>query len=170
MSGYMDGVQPGVEADTDFGVDPGGGGGGGGGGRVALADLRETPLSVDECLAAVASAAVGGTALFVGTVRDHDHGAVVAELEYTAHPSARAEVERVAAAVAATAGVLAVAAVHRVGVLAVGDVAVVVAAGAAHRGEAFAACRQLIDEIKETVPIWKRQVFEDGSSEWVGGC
>jgi len=164
----MDAEQPGVDVDADFGVDPGGGRGGGG--RVALVDLRETPLSVDECLAAVTSAAVGGTALFVGTVREADHGAAVAELEYTAHPRARAEVERVAAGVAATAGVLAVAAVHRVGVLAVGDMAVVVAAGAAHRAEAFAACRRLIDEIKETVPIWKRQVFEDGSTEWVGGC
>jgi molybdopterin synthase catalytic subunit len=168
----MDAVQPGVVVDADLGVGPGVGGGArpGVGGRVALADVREAALSVDECLAAVASPGVGGIALFVGTVRNNDHGIPVAELEYTAHPRARAEVERVAAQVATTTGVLVVAAVHRVGVLAVGDVAVVVAAGAAHRAEAFAACRQLIDKIKESVPIWKRQVFKDGSIEWVGGC
>jgi molybdopterin synthase catalytic subunit len=134
-----------------------------------IAELRDTPLSVDECLSAVTLADVGGTALFVGSVRDHDHGRHVRELEYVAHPGAGAAIERVAVQVAAAVGVRAVAVVHRVGVLAVGDVAVIVAAGAAHRVEAFAACRQLIDRVKETVPIWKRQVFDDNSAEWVGG-
>jgi molybdopterin synthase catalytic subunit len=137
-------------------------------GAVAVAEIRRAPLSAEECLAAVASAGVGGTALFVGTVRDHDGGRQVRELEYVAHPGAGAELRRVAARVATAAGVRAVAVVHRVGLLAVGDAAVVVAAGAAHRDAAFAACRQLIDEVKAAVPIWKRQVFEDGSADWVG--
>jgi molybdopterin synthase catalytic subunit len=137
-------------------------------GEVAVAEIREAPLSAGECLGAVASAGVGGTALFVGTVRDHDGGRRVRELEYVAHPSASAALRRVAARVAATAGVHAVAVVHRVGPLAVGDAAVVAAAGAAHRDAAFAACRQLIDEVKAAVPIWKRQVFDDGSTDWVG--
>jgi molybdopterin synthase catalytic subunit len=136
---------------------------------VALAAVREQPLSVDECLDAVRLAGVGGTAVFVGTVRDHDHGRAVVKLEYTAHPRAQVEIVRVAGEAAALAGVLAVAAVHRVGSLSVGELAIVVAAGAAHRFEAFAACRRLVDDVKDQVPIWKRQVFEDGSTEWVGG-
>jgi molybdopterin synthase catalytic subunit len=139
-------------------------------GVVVLAAVRDEPLSVDECVAAVALPGVGGTALFVGTVRDNDHGRGVVELEYSAHPSARAEIERVAGEIAGLDGVRAVAAVHRVGPLAVGDLAVVVAVGAAHRAEAFAACRRLIDDVKDQVPIWKRQVFDDGSTEWVGAC
>ncbi len=130
--------------------------------------LRSAPLSIDECLSAVNGPGVGGTTFFVGTVRDNDEGRGVTELEYAAHPSAAAELERVCAAVAAETGVLAVAAVHRVGLLRVGDAAVIVAAGAAHRGEAFTACRRLIDDLKAQVPIWKRQVFTDGPAKWVG--
>uniref|UniRef100_UPI001F4968D2 molybdenum cofactor biosynthesis protein MoaE n=1 Tax=Candidatus Protofrankia californiensis TaxID=1839754 RepID=UPI001F4968D2 len=141
-----------------------------GAGRVVLAAVRKEELSVDECLRAVHRPDVGGVALFVGTVRDHDGGRGVTELEYTAHPSAGAEMGRVAAGVADAHPVLAVAVTHRTGPLDVGDIAVVVAVGAAHRDEAFAACRQLIDEVKAQVPIWKRQVFLDGSSEWVGAC
>jgi len=185
---------------------------------LAVAGLRDSPLSVDECLAAVALPEAGGTALFVGTVRDHDGGQSVVELEYVAHPSAERELAAVAREVAdgtgagpagagpagvgtedeRTAGgrtdthvhtrgagtgpiagpaggsggpaVLAVAVLHRTGVLAIGDIAVVAAASAAHRAEAFAACRLLIDEVKSRVPIWKRQVFADGAVEWVGAC
>jgi molybdopterin synthase catalytic subunit len=140
------------------------------GGTAVLARLCAGPLSVDECLAAVTLPEVGGTAVFVGTVRDHDHGRQVVELEYVAHPSAGREIARVAAAVAAAGGARAVAVVHRTGSLAVGDVAVVVAAGAAHRSEAFETCRALIDQVKEQVPIWKRQLFSDGTAEWVGAC
>jgi molybdopterin synthase catalytic subunit len=92
----------------------------------------------------------------------------VTALEYVAHPDAEAGLRRVAEAVADQLPVRAVAALHRTGVLAVGDVAVVVAAAAPHRGEAFEAARRLIDDLKETVPIWKRQVFADGEEEWVG--
>lgn len=133
-----------------------------------LLDLRDDPLSVDEVLAAVADPAAGGTALFVGTVRDEDGGRPVVGLAYSAHPSAADRLHEVAQVVAAQPGVVAVAAVHRLGDLAVGDLAVVVAVAAGHRAEAFAASRQLIDDLKHQVPIWKHQRFADGTEEWVG--
>jgi molybdopterin synthase catalytic subunit len=137
---------------------------------VRLAELRESPLSVDEVLSAVGDPSAGGISLFVGVVRDHDHGQDVARLGYTAHPTAEAELRRVAEKVAASFDAIAVAAVHRVGDLTVGDLAVVVAVSCAHRGEAFSACRALIDELKETVPIWKHQQFAGGGSEWVNSA
>jgi molybdopterin synthase catalytic subunit len=137
---------------------------------VRLAELRDTPLSVDEVLSAVSDPAAGGIALFVGTVRDNDHDRGVVRLGYTAHPSAAAEMRRVAEKVAATFGLMAVAAVHRVGDLAVGDLAVVTAVACPHRAEAFDACRALIDELKQTVPIWKHQEFAGGGSEWVNSA
>jgi molybdopterin synthase catalytic subunit len=137
---------------------------------IRLAELRDGPLSVDEVHAAVSDPGAGGIALFVGAVRDHDHDRDVTRLSYSAHPTAGAELRRVAEKVAADFGVRAVAAVHRVGDLQVGDLAVVVAAACAHRAEAFEACRALIDEIKRSVPIWKNQWFADGTSEWVNGA
>ena len=137
---------------------------------VRLAELRDTPLSVDEVLDAVADPTAGGIALFVGVVRDHDGGRGVTRLSYSAHPSAAAELRIVAEKVAADLDVRALAAVHRVGELAVGDLAVVVAVACPHRGEAFQACRTLIDNLKHGVPIWKHQLFSDGSSEWVGSA
>lgn len=136
--------------------------------RVRLLDLRDTALSVDEVLAAVADPAAGGTTVFVGTVRDHDSSRGVSELGYEAHPDAVSRMREVAERVAADPLVIALAAVHRTGDLAVGDAAVVVAVAAAHRDAAFAACRRLIDEFKAEVPIWKHQRFSDGTSEWVG--
>ncbi len=135
---------------------------------VRLVDLRETPLDVAEVLAAVADPRAGGVDVFVGNVRDHDHEQGVTGLEYSAHPTALARLQDVVDGVAAKHDVLAVAAVHRVGPLAIGDAAVVVATAAAHRGEAFDASRALIDELKATVPIWKHQLFSDGTDEWVG--
>jgi molybdopterin synthase catalytic subunit len=137
---------------------------------IRLAELRDTLLSVDEVLAAVSDPAAGGISLFAGAVRDHDHGRDVVRLGYTAHPSAAAELRRVAEKVAATFSVTAVAAVHRVGDLAVGDLAVVVAVSCPHRGDAFDACRALIDELKRSVPVWKHQQFAGGESEWVNGA
>lgn len=133
-----------------------------------LAEVSDTPLSVDACLAAVADPAAGGTTVFVGHVRDADGGRSVDELDYSSHPSAGARIRELAEAVARDMEVTAVAAVHRVGRLAVGDLAVVVAASAPHRAEAFAACRRLIEDIKAELPIWKRQAFSDGDVEWVG--
>ncbi len=135
---------------------------------VRLVDIRETPLQVDEVVAALSDAAAGGLTLFVGTVRDHDENKSVTGLEYSAHPTALAQMREVAEGVAKEYDVLAVAAVHRVGRLAIGDAAVVVATASSHRGEAFEASRALIDELKATVPIWKHQLFADGSDEWVG--
>jgi molybdopterin synthase catalytic subunit len=134
---------------------------------VRLVDVRERPLDVAEVTAAVADAAAGGTAIFVGAVRDHDGGRVVERLEYTGHPTAQARLAEVAAEVAAEFDVVAVAAVHRLGVLEVGDLAVVSAVSAAHRDTAFEASRALIDRLKQRVPIWKHQVYADGTESWV---
>lgn len=133
-----------------------------------LLALRDSPLDVAEVLAAVEDPAAGGVVSFSGQVRDRDGGRAVRELEYVAHPDALEALRRVAEAVAADLPVHGLAAVHRTGLLAIGDVAVVVAASAAHRGEAFEAARRLIDDLKATVPVWKRQVFGDGEQEWVG--
>ncbi len=108
--------------------------------------------------------AAGGIALFAGAVRDSDHDQGVTGLSYSAHPSAEDELRRVAEAIAEKFHALGVAAVHRVGDLDVGDLAVVVAVACPHRADRFAACRALIDELKATVPIWKHQRFTDGSS------
>jgi molybdopterin synthase catalytic subunit len=133
-----------------------------------LLAIRDTPLSVDEVLVAVREPSAGGTALFVGTVRDADDGRAVASLDYVAHPTAAEVLRAVAEKVVADHPVQALAAVHRTGVLHVGDLAVIAGVACPHRAEAFAACRQLIDEIKAQLPVWKHQVFADGSDEWVG--
>ncbi len=137
---------------------------------IRLLGIRDTPLSVDEVLGAVGDHAAGGTTIFVGTVRSQDHGKPVTLLSYSAHPNAEAELRRVAEKVAADFPLTALAAVHRVGDLELGDTAVIVAVAAAHRGEAFEASRRLIDDLKREVPIWKHQVFTDGTAEWVGSC
>jgi molybdopterin synthase catalytic subunit len=136
--------------------------------EVVLAEIRETPLGVDEVLAAVKHPRCGGVSIFVGVVRDHDHGEDVAGLDYSSHPSAADELARVCREVASRHTVARVGAVHRSGRLDVGDVAVVAAVSAPHRSEAIEACRDLIDTLKATVPIWKHQEFTDGSDEWVG--
>jgi molybdopterin synthase catalytic subunit len=135
---------------------------------VRLVALRETPLDVAEVVAALDDEASGGLTLFVGRVRDHDGGKGVDGLDYAAHPTALARLEEVCEQVAREHDVHGVAAVHRIGTLAIGDVAVVVATTSSHRGEAFAASRALIDTLKAEVPIWKHQRFGDGTQEWVG--
>ncbi|GAB1821414.1 molybdenum cofactor biosynthesis protein MoaE [Herbidospora sp. RD11066] len=137
---------------------------------IRLLAIRDTPLSVDEVFTAVGDHAAGGTTLFVGTVRDLDGGRDVSGLSYSAHPSALDELRRVAEKVAADFPVTALAAVHRVGDLELGDIAVIVAVACPHRAEAFEASRRLIDDLKHEVPIWKNQRFADGSAEWVGAC
>lgn len=136
--------------------------------ELRLLAIRDSTISVQEVLAAVEDAQAGGVVSFTGLVRQVDGGREVTALEYSAHPDALAALTAVAEAIALDLPVVALAAVHRTGLLAVGDVAVVVAASAAHRGEAFEAARRLIDDLKATVPIWKRQVFVDGEDEWVG--
>ncbi len=137
---------------------------------VRLIAVRECELSTDEVRAAVADPGAGGIALFAGAVRDCDHDRQVTGLSYSAHPSAERELRRVAEVIAEKFKVVGIAAVHRVGDLAIGDLAVVVAVSARHRAEAFDACRALIDELKAAVPIWKHQRFADGESEWVGSA
>jgi molybdopterin synthase catalytic subunit len=136
--------------------------------RLRLVGLRETPLDVAEVVASLDDDSSGGLTLFVGRVRNHDHGLDVTGLEYSAHPTAMQRLVEVAEKVATSHDLLALAAVHRVGPLAIGDAAVVVATAAVHRAEAFDASRALIDELKATVPIWKHQLFTDGTDEWVG--
>lgn len=135
---------------------------------VSLAQIREEPLSVDEVLGAVRDPACGGITIFVGVVRDHDRGQGVTSLDYSVHPTALARLTEVTNVVAERSGAVRLAALHRSGHLDVGDVAVVVAAAAAHRDAAFAACRDLIDTLKAEVPIWKHQHLGDGATEWVG--
>ena len=135
---------------------------------VRLVAIRETPLDVTEVVDALGDDGAGGLTLFVGQVRDHDSGKGVSALDYSAHPSARDRMREVCERIATEYDVHGVAAVHRTGTLAIGDIAVVVATTAAHRGEAFAASKALIDTLKAEVPIWKHQRFGDGSEEWVG--
>jgi molybdopterin synthase catalytic subunit len=135
---------------------------------VRLIAVRESELSVDEVRAAVADPAAGGIALFAGAVRDSDHDRGVSGLSYSAHPSAADELRLVAEAIAEKYPAIGIAAVHRVGDLGVGDLAVVLAVSCPHRAEAFDACRDLIDILKASVPIWKHQRFDDGTAEWVG--
>jgi len=115
----------------------------------------------------VARAAAGAVVSFAGVVRDHDDGRGVLELEYEGHPSADQVLIEVAAEIAADPAVYAVAVSHRIGKLEIGDVALAAAVSTAHRADAFAACARLVDEVKSRLPIWKRQVFADGSEEWV---
>jgi molybdenum cofactor synthesis domain-containing protein len=137
-------------------------------GPVLRAEVSEAPLSVPEHAELVAGATAGAVVSFAGTVRDHDEGRDVHELEYVAHPSAGEVIATVAGEVADShPEVLGMAVSHRVGSLAVGDVALACAVACAHRGTAFAVCGELVDEVKRLLPIWKRQTFADGSDEWV---
>ena len=136
---------------------------------VRLVDLRTQPLHAQEVIEAVSGPHYGALSVFLGVVRDHDGGKPVQALEYSAHPSALGRLREVAEKVSADYDAQ-LAVVHRVGALAIGDIAVALAAAAAHRGQAYEASRALIDQLKEQVPIWKHQTFIDGSDEWVGSC
>ncbi|MEO6419750.1 MAG: molybdenum cofactor biosynthesis protein MoaE [Polyangiaceae bacterium] len=131
-------------------------------------DVRDAPISVDECIRAVSHPSAGGIAIFVGAVRSLNEGRAVVRLEYQAYDSmAKAELVRVASEIEREIPGVRLAALHRVGSLVVGDAAVVCAASAVHRDEAFRACRLLIDRIKAQLPIWKREHGPDGAW-WVG--
>lgn len=134
---------------------------------MTLARISEEPLDPAVVDRAVAGPAHGAVVVFTGVVRDHDGGQAVSLLEYEAHPDAERFLTAVCTEVAQAHG-LPVAAIHRVGSLRVGDLALVAAAAAPHRAEAFAVCADLVERIKHEVPIWKRQHFADGISEWVG--
>jgi molybdopterin synthase catalytic subunit len=130
---------------------------------MSLVRVQNEPLSLDECHAAVSGSDKGGICLFVGTVRDHNQGLKVHGLEYEAYTSmAEREMKAIVAEIEAELPGTVLACLHRVGALGLGDLAVICAAGAPHRGDAFAACRALIDRIKARVPIWKREHGPDG--------
>ncbi len=135
--------------------------------QVRRADVVDAPIAVEDVRALAADARAGAVVTFSGDVRDHDDGRPVERLEYEGHPTAGAVIAEVAREVAARHDVVAIAVSHRVGNLQVGDAALVAAVSAAHRGEAFAACAELVDEVKHRLPVWKHQVFADGSDEWV---
>jgi molybdopterin synthase catalytic subunit len=132
-----------------------------------IARVVDASLSVAEHEDAVADKAAGAVVSFAGVVRDHDGGRGVTELEYVGHPTAQDVLTELAGEFAARPELHAVAVSHRIGMLGVGDVALACAVSAAHRGAAFAACAELVDEVKRRLPIWKRQVFTDGEEEWV---
>lgn len=136
-------------------------------GPAILAVVSEDAIDEAAVRAAVEAEECGAVLVFHGVVRDHDGGEGVRALDYSAHPDAQAFLERVIREEQQHTG-LRLAAAHRVGALAIGDAALVAAASAPHRAEAFAALERLIVRIKAEVPIWKRQHFAAGSSEWVG--
>lgn len=136
--------------------------------RIALAQVTEQPLSVEAHAELVNDQAAGAVVTFGGVVRNHDGGRSVDTLFYEGHPSAGDVLARVVAEVVARrGGVRAVAVSHRLGALAIGDVALACAVAADHRAEAFATCAELVDEVKAQLPVWKHQHFRDGSDEWV---
>lgn len=138
---------------------------------VLRANVQSNPLDVAEIEGLVDTANAGAFVSFVGKVRAHDAGRGVEALEYSSHPTAHAETMRIAEEVLGNfEGVLAIAVTHRVGSLRAGEVAIVCAVAAGHRGQAFSACRELVERIKAELPIWKHQIFKDGTDEWVGSA
>ena len=147
--------------------------------EVVNAVLSPEPISVDQAIAAVESDTAGAVVSFSGVVRNHDGGKAVERLSYSAHPTAHQVMSDVVAQLVAeqpaaggqgggTSQPVRIWAAHRIGMLEIGDPALVCAVSAAHRGQAFAVCSELVDRIKEQVPIWKEQFFADGTVEWVG--
>ena len=153
---------------------------------VVNAVLSAEPISVDQAIAAVESDTAGAVVSFSGVVRNHDGGKPVRRLSYSAHPTAHQVMADVVAQLVAeqaaggsggepgepagtgTAQPVRIWAAHRIGMLEIGDPALVCAVSAAHRGQAFAVCSELVDRVKAQVPIWKEQFFTDGTVEWVG--
>lgn len=145
--------------------------------EIVHAVLSAEPISVDQAIAAVESDTAGAVVSFSGVVRNHDGGKAVQRLSYSAHPTANQVLADVVAQLVAEHSAtgadgndqpVRIWAAHRIGPLEIGDPALVCAVSAAHRGQAFAVCAELVDRIKEQVPIWKEQFFTDGTVEWVG--
>ena len=135
--------------------------------RIRLVEVGEAPLDASAIERLVTDDRAGAVVTFSGNVRDHDHGRSVASLTYEGHPTAQAVLADVAQEIAERFDVIALAVAHRVGPIAMGEAALVAAVATAHRGEAFAACQALVDLTKEKLPVWKHQVFTDGTDEWV---
>ena len=136
-------------------------------GQMVRAEISTEPIDAATHERLVAQTSAGAVVTFCGAVRDHDGGRTVVSLEYVGHPSAEDTIRAVAGRAAEMPGVLAVAVSHRVGTMAIGDAALVAVVSSAHREAAFGACARLVDELKRELPIWKRQVFGDGTDEWV---
>ena len=136
--------------------------------RVARAGVIREPVSVPELAAAVQDRAAGAVVTFEGVVRDHDRGREVTAIAYSAHPSADEVIARIAREAAEWPGLRAVAVVHRIGDLGVGETALGVAVSADHRAPAFEAVRDIVEEVKKRLPVWKHQLFADGTREWSG--
>lgn len=136
---------------------------------IRMLGVGEAPLSIADVYASVSDVpSAGGIALFVGVVRNEDEGRGVTELGYSAHPTVETSLREVVQKAAGQYPIRAVSAAHRIGDLQIGEIAVIVAVACPKRAEAFSACHQIIDEIKDTLPIWKHQRFADGDAEWVG--
>ena len=139
--------------------------------QVLRAALTDQPILLSDHEGLVSHQAAGAVVGFVGMIRDHDGGRQVVQLEYSAHPSAEQVMADVLAEIAAQSrGVRAIAASHRIGVLRIGEAALVAAVAADHRQAAFETCAHLVDTIKARLPVWKHQLFADGTDEWVGSA
>ena len=138
---------------------------------VLRAELSEHVIELAEHEALVLHRAAGAVVGFAGIVRDHDGGRSVTRLEYSAHPTAQQTLADVAAEIARDCeGVRAIAVSHRIGSLNIGDAALVAVVAADHRRAAFETCALLVDTVKARLPVWKHQLFVDGSDEWVGSA
>jgi molybdopterin synthase catalytic subunit len=132
--------------------------------------VTDSKISAEALASQVKSDAAGAVVTFSGDVRNHDKGRAVASLNYEVHPSAQAVIEKITNEVAAKHEVINVAVAHRYGAIPIGESAFVVAVAAAHRGAAFAACNELVEQVKAELPIWKFQEFSDGTTEWVNSA
>lgn len=128
--------------------------------------ITTVDVDCDRLRASVENERAGAVVTFAGVVRNHDHGAAVTGIEYVGHPSAEDVMAEVVAEFAARDGVHAVVAQHRVGYLGIGGVALYVAVAASHRKQAFDCASDLVDRVKESLPIWKKQFLADGTHEW----
>jgi len=135
--------------------------------EVRLVEVGEQPLDVTALEWLVADDSAGAVVSFSGNVRDHDHGRAVASLTYEGHPTAAGVLADVADEIAQRYDIIGLAVAHRLGEVGIGEAALVAAVSSAHREQAFLACQALIDLTKERLPVWKHQVFADGSDEWV---
>ena len=136
-------------------------------GDIRLVEVVDRSLEVGQLEVLVSDERAGAVVSFSGNVRDHDHGKAVSSLTYEGHPTAEAVLKDVAQEIESRFDVISLAVAHRVGPLSVGDAALVAAVSSAHREEAFRACAALVDLTKQRLPVWKHQVFTDGTDEWV---
>ena len=136
-------------------------------GVIRLAEITERVIETTFLEAPVFDARAGAIVSFSGNVRDHDHGRSVRTLSYEGHPSAQAVLTEIADEIEARFDVVRLAVSHRIGPIPMGEAALVAVVATVHRGEAFAACEELVNTVKERLPVWKHQIFTDGAEEWV---